>query len=77
MTPCSATGEPDVAALAAKGKELIETGMRAVVYCGSMGEWPLLTETQRMSGVEALVQAGVPVVVGTGAQNTMRAVGFR
>lgn len=73
MTPCSRDGEPDFAALAATGRELTELGMRAVVWCGSMGDWPLLTDTQRMLGVEALVDAGVPVVVGTGAQNTTRA----
>lgn len=74
MTPCSADGVPNLGALAAKGKELVNVGMQAVVYCGSMGDWPLLTEEQRMAGVEALVQEGVPVVVGTGAQNTARAV---
>jgi 4-hydroxy-tetrahydrodipicolinate synthase len=35
-----------------------------------MGDWPLLTDEQRQQGVQALVEAGVPVVVGTGAQNT-------
>ena len=44
--------------------------MRAVVYCGSMGDWPLLTDAERMEGVERLVEAGVPVIVGTGAVNT-------
>ncbi len=74
MTPCSAAGEPDFDALAAKARELVDLGMRAVVYCGSMGDWPLLTDEQRMAGVEALLAAGIPVVVGTGAQNTSRAV---
>jgi len=74
MTPCSASGEPDFDALAAKGRELIDIGMRAVVYCGSMGDWPLLSEAQREEGVNALIAAGVPVIVGTGAQNTARAV---
>lgn len=73
MTPCNKNGVPDFDALAAKGKELIDAGMSAVVYCGSMGDWPLLTDEQRMEGVEKLVAAGVPVVVGTGAQNTRRA----
>jgi dihydrodipicolinate synthase/N-acetylneuraminate lyase len=73
MTPCNAAGEPDFDALAAKGRELVDLGMRGVVYCGSMGDWPLLTDEQRMAGVEALVRAGVPVVVGTGAQNSVRA----
>ena len=73
MTPCDAAGRPDFDALARKGKELIEAGMRAVVYCGSMGDWPLLTDEERMEGVAALCKNGVPVVVGTGAQNTARA----
>lgn len=69
MTPCSADGKPDFDALVSKGRELIEVGMRAVVYCGSMGDWPLLTDVQRQQGVQQLTAAGVPVIVGTGAQN--------
>lgn len=69
MTPCDASGKPDFTALVATGQQLIEAGMRAVVYCGSMGDWPLLTDAQRQEGVKQLVAAGVPVVVGTGAQN--------
>lgn len=70
MTPCLAYGKPNFAALVATGQELIAAGMRAVVYCGSMGDWPLLTDEQRQEGVKLLCEAGVPVVVGTGAQNT-------
>lgn len=69
MTPCSQDGIPDFDALVATGKSLIAAGMRAVVYCGSMGDWPLLTDQQRQEGVRRLTEAGVPVVVGTGAQN--------
>ena len=47
--------------------------MSALVYCGSMGDWPLLTLEQRKEGVERLVDAGLPVIVGTGAQNTAQA----
>ena len=74
MTPCSESGTPDFNALVRKGKELIGQGMSSVVYCGSMGDWPLLSEEQRQQGVAALVDAGVPVIVGTGAQNTQNAV---
>ena len=70
MTPCDAAGKPDFDALARKGRELVDIGMRAVVYSGSMGDWPLLTHEDRKQGVEALIAAEVPVVVGTGAQNT-------
>lgn len=69
MTPCSADGVPNFDALVSTGKSLIAAGMRAVVYCGSMGDWPLLTDQQRQEGVRRLTEAGVPVVVGTGAQN--------
>ena len=74
MTPCKADRTPDFAALARKGRALVDAGMSAVVYCGSMGDWPLLTDEERMQGVEALVEAGVPVIVGTGAVNTKSAV---
>ena len=49
-------------------------GMNGVVYCGSMGDWPLLSNEQRMDGVKRLVEAGIPTVVGTGAQNPKGAV---
>ncbi|NCF64263.1 MAG: dihydrodipicolinate synthase family protein [Gammaproteobacteria bacterium] len=73
MTPCNEDGVPDFEALSDKGRELMDVGMRAVVYCGSMGDWPLLSDEQRMQGVEALISSNVPVIVGTGAQNTVRA----
>lgn len=74
MTPCKGDRSPDIAALVRKGKDLVARGMSAVVYCGSMGDWPLLGDARRMEGVEALVEAGVPVVVGTGAVNTASAL---
>ena len=73
MTPCRPDRSPDFDALARRGRALVDAGMSAVVYCGSMGDWPLLTDEQRMQGVERLVGAGVPVIVGTGAQNPARA----
>ncbi len=73
MTPCTPDRKPDFAALVRKGQELVKAGMSGVVYSGSMGDWPLLTDEQRQEGVTQLVQAGVPVIVGTGAQNPKRA----
>lgn len=70
MTPCTPDRRPDFDALVRKGQELIAAGMSAVVYCGSMGDWPLLTDAERMQGVARLVQAGVPTIVGTGAVNS-------
>ncbi|MEM8709606.1 MAG: dihydrodipicolinate synthase family protein [Planctomycetota bacterium] len=74
MTPCRADRTPDFDALTRKGLSLVEAGMSGVVYCGSMGDWPLLTDEQRMEGVQRLAEAGVPVIVGTGAINSRSAV---
>lgn len=74
MTPCKADRTPDFDALVRKGAELMAAGMSAMVYCGSMGDWPLLTDAQRMEGVARLTAAGIPVIVGTGAINTASAV---
>jgi 4-hydroxy-tetrahydrodipicolinate synthase len=77
MTPCRARdGEraPDFDALVEKARELTDAGMSGVVYCGSMGDWPLLTDAWRMEGVARLTAAGLRVVVGTGAVNTGAAV---
>ena len=69
MTPCNADRTPNFDGLVRKGQEMMAAGMNGVVYCGSMGDWPLLTDEQRQEGVSRLTKAGVPVVVGTGAQN--------
>ncbi len=74
MTPCGADGSINFEALVRKGKEMMDAGMSGVVYCGSMGDWPLITDEERMKGVAMLTEAGVPVIVGTGAQNTRIAV---
>ena len=76
MTPCrERDGErvPDFDALVETGQELTEAGMSGVVYCGSMGDWPLLDDEWRMEGVARLVGAGLRVIVGTGAINTRAA----
>jgi 1-pyrroline-4-hydroxy-2-carboxylate deaminase len=73
MTPVDANGAIDHGALVRKATELVAAGMRGVVYCGSMGEWPLLSDEARREGVRRLVEAGVPVVVGTGAQSPAQA----
>ncbi len=74
MTPCTADRAPHFSALVQKGREMMDAGMNGVIYCGSMGDWPLLTDQQRQQGVAELCAAGIPVVVGTGAVNTQSAV---
>lgn len=70
MTPCDENGKINYDALVETANGLMVKGMRAVVYCGSMGDWPLLTDAERQEGVRRLVEAGIPTVVGTGAQNS-------
>ena len=70
MTPCNEHGDPDLDLLVQKAGDLMDAGMTSVVYCGSMGDWPLLSDHQRQAGVARLVAEGIPVVVGTGAQNS-------
>jgi dihydrodipicolinate synthase/N-acetylneuraminate lyase len=74
MTPCLENRSPDYDCLIETAKRLLAEGMNGVIYCGSMGDWPLLTDAQRQEGVRRLVQSGVPTVVGTGAQNSATAV---
>ena len=75
MTPCRPDRSLDHEELVRTALRLVAEGMSAVVYCGSMGDWPLLTDEERQTGVRLLVEAGVPVVVGTGAQNPRIAAG--
>ncbi len=74
MTPCSGDHKPDYVALVKTAGHLIKSGMNGVVYCGSMGDWPLLSDIQRQEGVTRLVEAGIPTIVGTGAQNPQGAI---
>lgn len=74
MTPCHADRSVNYQALVRKGQELMSAGMNGVIYCGSMGDWPLLTDAQRQQGVAELCEAGVDVVVGTGSVSTQIAV---
>lgn len=73
MTPCTPDRRPDFDALVRRARALVDMGMSGVVYCGSMGDWPLLSDEERREGVARLVAAGVPVIVGTGAVSTAAA----
>src|SRR5690349_12857929 len=74
MTPCKEDRTPDFDALVRKAEQLIQYGMAAMICAGSMRDWPLLTDAERMEPVERLVVAGLPVIVGPGAVNTRTAV---
>ena len=73
MTPCNKDLSPNFDLLVKKASELMNHGMSAVIYCGSMGDWPLLTDEERKKGVSSLVKAGIPTIVGTGSINSKKA----
>jgi dihydrodipicolinate synthase/N-acetylneuraminate lyase len=73
MTPCGADGRPKLDVLVRTAQRLLDAGMTGVVYCGSMGDWALLSSEKRRRGVERLVEAGIPVVVGTGSPSPSEA----
>lgn len=73
MTPVAHDGGINFAALVSQATALVQAGMKGVVYCGSMGDWPLISDDDRRRGVAFLVDAGLKVVVGTGAVNTTAA----
>ena len=57
MTPCNEDLSPNFDLLVEKAEELINFGMSAVIYCGSMGDWPLLSDKERQEGVARLENA--------------------
>ena len=69
MTPIGDDGRPNFDVMARHASNLVAAGMTGVVYCGSMGDWPLMTDQQRQEGVTRLVDEGLKVVVGTGSQS--------
>ena len=63
MTPCTPDRRPDLDALVRKGRELVQAGMSALVYCGSMGDWPLLTDPfESTTGGGVMIHGYDPVV---------------
>ncbi|TCP69927.1 dihydrodipicolinate synthase family protein [Baia soyae] len=58
---------------------LIQNGVHGLVPVGSVGEYAALDDEERAKVVETVVEAAagrVPVVVGTGAPSTQKAVGW-
>jgi len=75
MTPFNADGTVNFDALLDKRKRLVEAGMAAMVWPGTMGNWSQLTPEERKEGVSLLAEQG-PLIVGTGAQNTEMAADY-
>ncbi|MGH7736479.1 MAG: dihydrodipicolinate synthase family protein [Candidatus Tyrphobacter sp.] len=77
ITPFSADGRIDDDRLREHLAWLIECGVHGIVPAGSCGEYASLSDEERAHAVEIVADAcrgRVPVVVGTGASSTAKAV---
>jgi 4-hydroxy-tetrahydrodipicolinate synthase len=77
ITLFDAEGTPDIAATAAHAASMVARGVRAVLLAGTTGEFWALSETDRVELIRAVRSAlpsEVPVLAGTGADDTATAV---
>jgi 1-pyrroline-4-hydroxy-2-carboxylate deaminase len=79
ITPFTEAGEVDYGRLREHVEWLIAEGVHGLVPTGSCGEYAALTDPERGRVVEAIVKAAagrVPIVVGTAAPSTAKAVAW-
>lgn len=79
VTPFTASGDLDEAAVRRLGRRQIEAGVHFLVPCGTTGESPTLTDRERVRIVEILVDEAhgrVPVLAGAGGYNTRDVIGL-
>src|SRR5262245_33869278 len=77
VTPFTASGELDEAAVRRLGRRQIDAGIHFLVPCGTTGESPTLTDAERVRVVEILVdeaRGDVPVLAGAGGYNTREVI---
>jgi 4-hydroxy-tetrahydrodipicolinate synthase len=73
VTPFTASGALDEAAVRRLGRRQVEAGIHFLVPCGTTGENPTLTHAERVRIVEVLVEeanGAVPVLAGAGGYDT-------
>jgi 4-hydroxy-tetrahydrodipicolinate synthase len=75
MTPFRSDGSIDFDTLLNKRQRLVQAGMEAMVWPGTMGNWSQLRPEERKEGVKLLAEQG-PLIVGTGAPNTEMAADY-
>ena len=77
ITPFTRTGAVDEAAVKRLARRQIDAGIHFLVPCGTTGETPTLTESERRRVVELVVEESsgkVPVVAGAGGYDTKEVV---
>jgi 4-hydroxy-tetrahydrodipicolinate synthase len=75
VTPMSADGSVDLEMTAVLARWLVEQGNEGLVVCGTTGESPTLSDTEKLSVFAAVVEAvDVPVIAGTVGADTAHSV---
>ena len=75
VTPFSASGDLDIEAAKELSQWLVETGSEGLVVGGTTGESPTLSDSELMALSRAVRDSvSVPVIVGTGSNDTRHAV---
>jgi 4-hydroxy-tetrahydrodipicolinate synthase len=77
VTPFTRSGEVDDAAVRRLVRRQIDAGIHFLVPCGTTGESPTLTDTERLRIVETVVgeaDGRVPVLAGAGGYNTREVI---
>jgi 4-hydroxy-tetrahydrodipicolinate synthase len=77
LTPFDANGALDLDVAQQVARYLVEQGNDGLVVAGTTGESPTLTDTERLDLIKAVAEAvTVPVVAGTGTNDTPHSVGL-
>ena len=79
ITPFTESGEVDYPSLREHVEWIIREGIHGLVPTGSCGEYAALSDQERAQVVETIIRTAagrVPVVVGTAAPSTAKAVGW-
>src|SRR5262252_3451422 len=77
VTPFTQNGALDEAAVRRLGRRQIDAGIHFLAPCGTTGENPTLTDTERLRIVEILVEEAngtVPILAGAGGYNTSEVI---
>ena len=77
VTPMHSDGSLDLKTLARLTEWQIQSGIAALIPCGTTGEAATLSEAERLSVIQTVVEAAagrVPIIAGAGCNDTARAV---
>src|SRR5215218_1544738 len=76
VTPFSAAGDVDLAALERLAGEVLDAGAEGLVALGTTGEPATLDDAERRAVIDTCARAcrGAPLVVGAGSNDTRRSV---